>query len=299
LTSPRIGVVGVHGGWSSESLADKVEAQTGFRLLIDLTEVVFDSARQAVMYRDVNLCELDALIIKKGGREYSPHMLDSLELLRVVEEAGVRVFSPPLRVARLINRLSCTLALRAGGVPLPPTVLTPDVDRAVAAVQEFGEAVLKPLYSTKARGMKLLKAGGDEDVRQAVEEFRDAGNTMLYIQQKLELDGRDLGVAYLGGEYLGTYARVSGGTSWNTTIHDGGRYEAFEPDEETRALAHKAQALFGLDFTSVDVALTRDGPVVFEVSAFGGYRGLHDALGMDAGAKVVQYVLGKLKADLG
>jgi tetrahydromethanopterin:alpha-L-glutamate ligase len=294
LTEPRIGVVGVHGGWSSESLADKVEDHTGFRLLVDLTEVSFHSTEQAVMYRDVNLCELDALIIKKAGREYSPHMLDALELLRYVEDAGVPVFSKPSRIARLINRASCTLLLRQGGIPLPPTVITPDINEAVAAVMSFGSAVLKPLYSTKARGMRLLTGESEAAVRHAVTEFHSEGNPMLYVQKKLDINGRDLGIAFLGGEYVGTYARVAGADAWNTTIHAGGHYEAHEASAEARRLAHRAQALFGLDFTSVDVAETSTGPVVFEVSAFGGYRGLKEALGLDAGEKVVRHVLAHL-----
>ena len=50
-----------------------------------------------------------------------------------------------------------------------------------------------------------------------------------------------------------------------------------------------------MDFTSVDVVEGQNGPVVFEVSAFGGYRGLKDALGVNAGEKVVNYVLNQLK----
>ena len=35
----RIGVVGMAGGWSSESLADRVAERTGFRLLVDMEHV--------------------------------------------------------------------------------------------------------------------------------------------------------------------------------------------------------------------------------------------------------------------
>ena len=57
------------------------------------------------------------------------------------------------------------------------------------------------------------------------------------------------------------------------------------------ALAQKAQALFGLDFTCVDVALTKAGPMVFEVSAFGGFRGIHTARGIDVADLYVAHVL--------
>ena len=83
--APRIGVVGVGGGWSTEALADAVEARTGFRAVIELDRVVADLASGQVLRGDLDLGSLDALIVKKVGREYGPDMLDRLELLRFVE----------------------------------------------------------------------------------------------------------------------------------------------------------------------------------------------------------------------
>jgi ATP-grasp enzyme of GAK system len=289
--TPRIAVVGIPGGWSSEVLADRLAQKTGFRLLVDMAEVVVDVAGGRVLFGDVDLCALDGVIVKKAGEVYSPDMLDRLEILRFVEDRGVRVFSRPLSILRLIDRLSCTLTLRATGVPLPPTVVTEDVDRAVAAVREFGSAVLKPLYSTKARGMRVLSTSNGASIEDEVRAFRDHGNPVMYVQKKLQLADRDLGVVFLGGNYVASYARVSGNGAWNTTIHSGGRYEACEPSPEIIELAHRAQAPFDLDFTSVDVAETERGPVVFEVSAFGGFRGLLEGLGIDAADLYASYAI--------
>jgi ribosomal protein S6--L-glutamate ligase len=101
-------------------------------------------------------------------------------------------------------------------------------------------------------------------------------------------------VAFVGAEHVGTYARVRGDGSWNTTIRDGGTYRAHQPSAETLEVARRARDLFDLAFTSVDVAEGPDGPLVFEVSAFGGYRGLRDALGVDAAARFVDHVLAEL-----
>jgi ribosomal protein S6--L-glutamate ligase len=44
----------------------------------------------------------------------------------------------------------------------------------------------------------------------------------------------------------------------------------------------------------VDVAETADGPVVFEVSAFGGFRGLKEGCAIDAAQRFVDYVIERL-----
>jgi ribosomal protein S6--L-glutamate ligase len=289
----KIGVVGLTDGWSSEILADACKKLTGFRLLIDMDRAVLDLDRGTVTYGGQDLSELDALIVKKIAPQYSPDVLDRLEMLRFLELGGLPIFSKPSSILKLIDRLSCTVALRAAGLPMPATVITEDVDEAREAVERFGKAVFKPLYSTKARGMEVISAGPDALSR--IQAFKGAGNTVMYLQKMLPPLEKDLGVTFMGGQYLATYARKSSGSSWNTTTNAGGKYVPYEPSQEIIELARKAQSLFDMAFTCVDVAETSQGPIVFEVSAFGGFRGLLDACGIDAASAYARHVLENIR----
>ena len=294
MANMKIGVVGIPGKWSTETLADAVEKRTGFRLVIDMARVELDLKNNRLLFESHDLCQLDGLIVKKISAQYNPNTLDRLELLRVAENAGVRVFSGAENMLRLIDRLSCTVTLRNAGIPMPDTRVTENIDAAMNAVKDFGSAVFKPLFSTKARGMCIIKSDQPEDsIRAAIEDFRRS-NPMMYIQQKIDLPGRDLGMVFLNGKYLGTYARVPQGDAWNTTINSGGRYEAHTPSGEIIALAYRAQAPFNMDFTTVDVAESADGPIVFEVSAFGGFRGALEGAGIDAASAYTDYALEEL-----
>jgi len=294
LADYSIGVIGIPGKWSTETLADAVAARTGQRLVIDMGAVSLDLERQRLLFQGQDLCQLDALIVKKISASYSPAALDRLELLRVAEQAGVRVFSRAENMLRLIDRLSCTVTLRNAAIPMPATRVTEDIGAALAAVEAFGSAVFKPLYSTKARGMCVIDARSDQSsVEQEIRAFQ-AENPMMYIQQKIELPGRDLGLVFLNGEYLGSYARVTQDDAWNTTIHSGGRYAPHTPADDVIELARRAQALFDMDFTTVDVAETANSPIVFEVSAFGGFRGALEGIGIDAAGLYADHVLRQL-----
>lgn len=287
----RIAVVGTIGGWSSELLADTVAEATGERLLVDMSQVRLDLPSGSAWFGDTDLASLDALIVKKIGARYSPDLLDRLEVLRLLAERGLPVFSPPQNIMRVLNRLSCTVGLQLAEVPMPPTAITEDVDQALAALAGYGKAVFKPLYSTKARGMLVLEDG--PGARAAVEEYH-AENPIMYIQKVIDLGDNDLGVVFLGGEYLTTYARCKTNGSWNTTTASGGKYAPFDPPQDIVDLARRAQALFGLDFTCVDVALTPQGPFVFEVSAFGGFRGIKETRGIDVAKLYTDYVLRRI-----
>lgn len=288
MSNLKIAVIGNPGSWSTEKLANAIARKTGFRCVVEMSEVTMDLNQRSLFHNDLDLASLDGLVIKKIGPVYSPDMFNRLEILRFFCKLGIPVYSRPQKIMAAINRLSCTVTLQKGDIPMPPTVITENIDQAVNTVKKFGKAVFKPLYSSKARGMMVV-----EDYQQCtsmIENFQTSGNTTMYIQKMVNIPGQDLGVAFLGGRYVGTYARKQG-TSWNTCTSSGGRYEPFDPGPEIIDLARKAQDLFGLDFTCVDVVETEDGPMVFEVSAFGGFRGLSEACGIDAAELYADHVV--------
>lgn len=289
---PDIAIIGTKGGWSSEKLADAAREATGKRLLVEMNKVRLDLHTGDAWFLGSNLAEMDAVIIKKIGARYSPDLLDRLELLRFLARRGVPIFSAPENILRVLDRLSCTVTLKTGGIPMPPTTITEDIDQALIAIQAYGEAVLKPLYTSKARGMCLIKSG--PDTKALLEEYKKE-NTIIYIQKKINIQDQDLGIVFLGGEYLTTYARrKQGNGAWNTTTVSGGKYAPYDPSDAIIALAKKAQDLFGLDFTCVDVAITDQGPYVFEVSAFGGFRGILETRGIDPAQLYIDYVLKRI-----
>ncbi|MBF0480398.1 MAG: GAK system ATP-grasp enzyme [Desulfovibrionaceae bacterium] len=291
----RVGVVGIPHGWSTQRLLDALEQKTGQRVFIDMAGVRLDLEDGRAFCGEVELTALDAIIVKKIAPSYSPDALDRMEIMRFIHGRGVPVFSDPDSMYQLIDRLSCTRALRQGGIPMPATVITESIDEARSAVANYGKAVFKPLYGSKARGMTVIADG--PEAAEEIQDFKNQGNRVMYIQKLIRhAAGRlDLGVSFLGGEYLATYARKGDAGSWDTTTRTGGTYAPFEPSREIKDLAHKAQALFpGMAFTCVDVVETPAGAEIFEVSAFGGFRGLLESLDIDAANLYADYVLEKI-----
>jgi ribosomal protein S6--L-glutamate ligase len=294
MSNLKIAVIGIPGKWSTEVLADALEARTGFRLVLDMNQVSTDLKTGQLTTGKNNLNELNGIVVKKISQIYSPNTLDRIELLRIAEQQGIRVFSKAEKIIRMIDRLACTVTLRNGDIPMPDTIVTEDTVAALTTVKKYGTAIFKPLYSTKAQGMCLISADQPEvEIIKQIEGFKSE-NSMMYIQKKLDLQGQDYGMVFLGGKYLGSYARVSQGEAWNTTINSGGKYAAYEPEQNIIELAKKAQALFGLDFTTVDLAETNEGAIVFEVSAFGGFKGALEGADINAAELYADYVVTEL-----
>lgn len=287
----RVAVIGQPGAWSTERLAAALGRAGADPLVVDLAACGLRLPDPRVFHAGRPLEGLAGAVVKKIGDTAEGWVVqERIHVLRHLEASGVPVVSAPERLAVAVNRARMTLELARGGFPLPDTVITEDASEAEAAVERFGATVAKPLFTSKGRGMMRLDPGSD--VRALVERWRAQALGPVYLQRFVKHPGRDLGVAVLEGRYLGAYWRVAREDQWMTTILSGGRYEPADPPREVIVLAERAARHFGLAFTGVDLIEPPDGGwAVLEVSAFGGFRGLRDACGIDAAPLVADAAL--------
>jgi ribosomal protein S6--L-glutamate ligase len=287
-----IAVVGPPGGWSTERLAAALRAAGADAGVVDLGACAVRLPAAGVWHAGRRL-EAEAAVVKKIGDAAGGWVVrERLQILRHLEASGVPVWSPVDRLEVAVDRYRMTLELVRAGLPVPETVVTEDVREAAAAVERFGAAVLKPLFTSKGRGM--LRLDPALDLPRILERHRAESAGPFYLQRFVKHPGRDLGVAVLDGRCVGAYWRLAGHGQWMTTVLAGGRYAPADPPAEALALAERAARHFGLLFTGVDLVETDGGFTVLEVSAFGGFRGLLDACGVDGAALVAGAVLGRL-----
>lgn len=287
----RIGVFGQPGGWSTERLAAALRRAGAEVVVVDPAACSLRLPDPRLYYQRHPLEGLDGAVVKKLGDPADGWAVrERINLLRHLEASGVPVLSPPERLEVAMNRYRMTVELARAGLPVPETVVTENVGEAEAAVERFGVALLKPLFTSKGRGMFRLEPS--LDLWTAFERHRSEKLGPFYLQRLIKHPGRDLGVAVLDGRYVGAYWRVGEPGQWMTTILSGGRYEAADPPIEAIDMAVRAANHFGLVFTGVDLMETPDGGLtVLEVSAFGGFRGLLTACGIDAASLLARVVL--------
>lgn len=285
----QIGVIGIPGAWSSEMIKTAFEKKYADDVVVDVflvEDLFFDVNSNKVFFNEKDLETYDCVIIKKLG-EYAPRILDWLDILSNIEDKGLKFYSSPKKLRKMISRIGCTAGLSEINVPMPNTLITENIASAYEWIKQTKGVVFKPNFSTKARGMEVLKP--DTVTSGKLEQLKSEYG-MLYLQELVDLPGKDFGVVFSGSSYLGTYARVASKSSWNTTTTDGGHYESYEPSSEILAIAQKARDFFDLDFCCVDIAETPNGPIVFEVSAFGGFKGMYKGVGVNSADVLVNYI---------
>jgi ribosomal protein S6--L-glutamate ligase len=286
----NVAVIGQPGAWSTERLAEAVRRHGAAAEIVDLAACSLRLPDRRLFHRGRPLDHLAGAVVKKVGDTAGGWAVrERIALLRHLEASGVPVLSTPACLDVAIDRLAMTLELVRAGLPVPETFVTESPHEAEVGIETFGAAILKPLFTSKGRGMRKL---GPVEARVALAHHHVGRDGPFYLQRYVKHPGRDLGVAVLEGRVLGAYWRQAGAGQWMTTIRSGGRYEPATPPDEALELARLAATHFGLLFTGVDLMETPDGGfTVLEVSAFGGFRGLLEACGIDAAPLVAEAAL--------
>jgi RimK family alpha-L-glutamate ligase len=225
-----------------------------------------------------------ARIIPNGSLEQIIHRVDTLHRL---EEDGVRVMNSARAIERSVDKAWASSILQRAGLPTPETVVCEQIDDAFAAFRTLGDVVVKPLFGSMGLGMVRVS---DEEmafrVFRAIEQVRG----VFYLQRFVPHDGRDIRAFVVGGRVIGAIARSAEG--WRTNVSRGGRAESIELPAEWQAMALKAAAAIGAEYAGVDLLPAKDGTVyLLEVNGIPGWRGLHDATGVDVADAIIGQLL--------
>jgi ribosomal protein S6--L-glutamate ligase len=283
----KVGVAGIPNAWSSERMAHALREDGADAFVFSLGDCLHDLSAGRVTLQGFDLTTLDAIVVKKLASQSDPAARLRLHMLRELESRGVRVFSPPSVIELVMDRYWMTMTLAGAGLPIPNTSSFESERAMLEAVRETPSAVIKPVYTSKGRGMVRVGEDGDRFLADA---WQDSDGRVL-LQEFVQSPGRDIGACVLGGRFVGAFYRVAEEGRWMTTTAAGGRYQPCDLSPEGITLAERVAGLFGLDYTIVDLVESKDGLLIYEASAFGGFRGLWDASRHDVARDYARHIL--------
>lgn len=288
----NVAIAGIPGAWSSERMAGALRDAGATATVFDPGAVTHDLQSGDVRVGELDLGSCDAIVVKKLGDQGSAWSRLRLHALRALESRGARIFSRPDVIDVAMDRYRMTMMLAAAGLPIPETIAAESATAVRHAISTLGDSVVKPIYTSKGRGM--IRVDGRDPIALAALAI-DEGQRYL-VQRFVEAPGRDIGATVVGGQFVGAFYRVAPQGEWMTTTRSGGRYAPCELSSLGVEFAERAAAAFGLDYTVVDLVEQGDGFLLYEVSAFGGFRGLYDACNVDAARLYAEYIAKELGA---
>ncbi|HVL98691.1 MAG TPA: hypothetical protein VM324_05315 [Egibacteraceae bacterium] len=187
--------------------------------------------------------------------------LPVLEALRSL--AGVPACNPVAATAAARDKVEARRRVLAAGVPIPEAAVTGRWE----AVRAFGArraVVVKAVAGSRGRGIHLTDRPG---ALPADPPF--AGPWIA--EERVPADGLDRKLYVIGSGVSGVLR------TWPPRTLGDKLGTAFEPSEVEHAVARRAAGAVGLSLAGVDVINGPEGPVVVDVNAFPGFKGVPDA----------------------
>ena len=246
-----------------------------------LNETEDINGMEGVIVRDVGISNLLDLISVK------------FDLIRIFEiERRTTIMNSSVAIQNAANKFLSFVLFQRAHLPLPPTVVTADLEVAKRAIEDFGSVLVKPIFGSQGKGIIKLE-GYEYDPLKVAALLKDRG--VLYLQQFVHNPGRDIRVFVVGETALGAIYRVTPPGSFRSNLSQGGSPRKCELTEELCELAVRATKAVGADFAGVDLIESADGLYLLEINATPSARGIKLACGIDVTEKIVDLLFTRLK----
>jgi len=224
------------------------------------------------------------------GSDRLEQVVFRLDVLGRLALGGTPVVNSPRALEAAIDKYLSLARIAAAGIPVPRTAVVQRQDAALAAFESLGgDCVVKPLFGSQGKG--LLRVRTAEAMAAWMNAEPRAGRQpVCYLQEFLGRAGWDARIL-LVGERVFAMRRAAPPGDWRTNLALGGEARPFVPPSDWVEAARLAAAAVGADPAGVDVIPGPDGgPVVLEVNAVPGWRGLEAHLKTDVTAAVVDHL---------
>lgn len=230
----------------------------------------------------------DAVLVRAVGGGTFEEVTRRLGVLHAVSGLGVPVWNTAAAIERCVDKSMTAFLLSRAGIPTPPSMTVEGFEAARLAVSSSAvPLVLKPLFGSQGRGLRLINSADD------LPPAQDVGG--IYHLQRFAAaprDGffRDYRLLVCAGQVIAAMARCA--EHWITNIGRGGTPESLIPDPEMTMLALRAAEAVGAIYAGVDLLRDPDGmPQVIEVNSMPGWRGLQSVTEAPIAPRLIRALL--------
>jgi tetrahydromethanopterin:alpha-L-glutamate ligase len=215
----------------------------------------------------------DAIVVRSMSGGTFEAVTLRLGVLHALRERGALVWNDARAIERCVDKSMTSFVLSHAGIATPATWATQSYEQARAITQREtadGPLVLKPLFGSQGRGLRLIRKPDD------LPQTGDVAGGVWYLQRFVGVERggfHDFRLLVVQGRVIAAMQRHS--THWITNVKRGGRPVAAVVNDEMTTLAAQAATAVGADFAGVDILYGADQrPTVLEVNSMPAWSGL-------------------------
>lgn len=238
----------------------------------------------------------DAVVVRTMSGGTFEAVTLRLGVLHALRELGVTVWNDARAIERCVDKSMTSFLLARAGIPTPSTWAMESYEQAYAIVEREtaeGPLVLKPLFGSQGRGLKLVHKPED------LPTIEETPGRVYYLQRFIGVKRRggyhDFRILVVQGRIVAAMRRHS--THWVTNVKRGGRPVAVVINEEMKTLALQSAMAVGANFVGVDIVYgTDDRPAVLEVNSMPAWSGLQKVAAVNIASVLADALIAALAA---
>jgi tetrahydromethanopterin:alpha-L-glutamate ligase len=238
----------------------------------------------------------DAMVVRTMSGGTFEAVTLRLGILHALRELGVTVWNDARTIERCVDKSMTSFLLARAGIPTPATWAVESYEQACAIAEREtaqGPLVLKPLFGSQGRGLRLIHKPED------LPKIEEVPTRVYYLQRfvgvKRQNGYHDFRILVVQGRVIAAMRRHS--PHWITNIKRGGRPVAVVVNEEMKALALRAAASVSGNFVGVDIVYgTDDRPAVLEVNSMPAWSGLQKVATVNIASVLADALIAALAA---
>jgi len=240
----------------------------------------------------------DAVVVRTMSGGTFEAVTLRLGVLHALRELGVMVWNDARAIERCVDKSMTSFLLSRAGIPTPATWATESYEQAHAIAERQtaeGPLVLKPLFGSQGRGLKLVHRPED------LPKIEETPGRVYYLQRFIGVKRRggyhDFRILVVQGRIVAAMRRHS--NHWITNIKRGGRPLPVVINDEMKTLALQTAMAVGANFAGVDIVYeTDDRPAVLEVNSMPAWSGLQKVTAVNIASVLAEALVAAL-ADRG
>lgn len=244
------------------------------------------SNKPSIHYKGLELSDFNAIIPRIGASItfYGNAVVRQFEIM------GVFSVNESVAITRARDKLRSLQLLSRKGLGLPITGFAHSPDDVNDLIEMVGgpPLVIKLLEGTQGIGVVLAETKGAAS--SVIDAFLGLKANIMLQEYIHEAGGADIRCFVVGNKVIAAMKRQAQPGEFRSNLHRGGKAQLVEITSEERAAAINAAKIMGLNVAGVDILRSARGPLIMEVNASPGLKGIEKATGKDVAGIIIEFI---------
>jgi ribosomal protein S6--L-glutamate ligase len=203
---------------------------------------------------------------------------------------GVFSTARSLSITRARNKVRTLQIMARKGIPIPETLFSINPNNIGEQIRLLGGAPVIIKIQEGAQGMGVILAESQKSAKSIIDTFYKMDTSILLQRYVEEANGEDIRIIVVGNKVIASMKRSSEVGEFRSNVHRGGNTQAVEITQREKYIALNATKYLGLGVSGVDLMRSKNGPVLLEVNASPGLKGIEGATGVNVAKHIIQFV---------